>query len=442
MFTPPILSEHPRNENSGSQVRLPGRHHTKDHWTKVWCPRRDEWLDGYEAIGAILHVRGRDVPVSTVVPPDFDVVPEKAGGTKGPRQVPSRTRDAILAEDALKHLGPGFADDYDNWVRVGMCLSQLGDAGLALWHAWSERSDKYEPTVLDEKWGGFTPSEGLTLGSLFKWAEDAGWEGLQSHPSARNTRRRGTITIRVPAAGRGVTGPTIMETNDEMPTETTDDRAELQIDHQRLSKQRVELTVHLGGQLRHKDVLNLGTATREKFARVVADKLQLEQSAIEQELLHIADELEGGPDAEPEEDDQPTFSNAGPDGLGRMIDEIAAELMERTGGWPRRVGSAPVLRGGGRDGRTCSRRRRTCSPGSGPIPRSSGERGPDKVPPRTSSTAHLRRTAEAYDAIERVPHWPPRPGTYYMTPEVRRATARTWTCSWTPSARRRPWTAS
>ena len=214
-----------RGKKIGNWVRLPGRHHTKDHWTKVWCPRRDEWLAGDEAIAAILRVRGRDVPVSTVVPPDFGVVvPEKVGGTKRRRQVlprtrdaiPAveapkhpgtghercqvlpRTRDAILAEDALKHLGPGFADDYDDWVRVGMCLSQLGDVGLGLWHAWSERSDKYEPAVLDEKWGGFTPGEGLTLGSLFKWAEDAGWEGLQSHPSARNTRRRGTITIRVP----------------------------------------------------------------------------------------------------------------------------------------------------------------------------------------------------------------------------------------------------
>src|SRR5205823_7331583 len=28
------------------------------------------------------------------------------------------------------------------------------------------------------------------------------------------------------------------------------------------------------------------------------------------------------------------------------------------------------------------------------------------------------RTAEAYDAIELVPHWPPRPGAYYMSPDV------------------------
>ena len=188
-----------RGKKIGNWVRLPGRHHTKDHWTKVWCPGRADWLTGDEAIGAIVNVRGRDVPVSAVVPPDFSVVaPDKVRVTKRRRPVLTRSPDAVLAEDALKHLGPDHRDDYDNWVRVGMCLSQLGDDGLALWHAWSEHSDKYEPGGLDEKWAGFTPGEGLTLGSLFRWAEEAGWAGLRHLPSSRNSRQRGTLTIRVP----------------------------------------------------------------------------------------------------------------------------------------------------------------------------------------------------------------------------------------------------
>ncbi|MEJ7636758.1 MAG: hypothetical protein WKF75_01910 [Singulisphaera sp.] len=39
------------------------------------------------------------------------------------------------------------------------------------------------------------------------------------------------------------------------------------------------------------------------------------------------------------------FSNAGADGLGRMLEEIAADLMERTGGWPRRAGPALFCEG-------------------------------------------------------------------------------------------------
>ena len=214
-----------------------------------------------------------------------------------------------------------------------------------------------------------------------------------------------------------MTGPTIMETNDEMPTDMIDDRAELQIDHQRLSKQRVELTVRLGGQLRHKDVLNLGTAgAREKFARVVADKLQLEQSAIEQELLDIADVLEGGPDAEPEEDDQPTFTNAAADGRGLMIDQIAAALLALTGGWPRRVGGE--LFAEGPDGRPDMIRSATdLFAWIRQHARVVWRRGDDKVP-QDEFHAHLLRTAQVYDAVEMVPHWPPVPGICYMTPAL------------------------
>ena len=40
----------------GSAWRLPGRHHTNDHWTKVWDGSR--WLEDEEAIEAILSIEG------------------------------------------------------------------------------------------------------------------------------------------------------------------------------------------------------------------------------------------------------------------------------------------------------------------------------------------------------------------------------------------------
>jgi hypothetical protein len=40
----------------GSWLRLPGRHHTRSHWTKVWG--RDRWLEDQEAVDAILSVTG------------------------------------------------------------------------------------------------------------------------------------------------------------------------------------------------------------------------------------------------------------------------------------------------------------------------------------------------------------------------------------------------
>ena len=40
----------------GSWWPLPGRHHTRDHWTRVWDGER--WLENQEAIEAILGVQG------------------------------------------------------------------------------------------------------------------------------------------------------------------------------------------------------------------------------------------------------------------------------------------------------------------------------------------------------------------------------------------------
>ena len=44
------------NRPYGSWWRLPGRHHTRMHWTKIW--NGDRWIEGNEAVVAILAVTG------------------------------------------------------------------------------------------------------------------------------------------------------------------------------------------------------------------------------------------------------------------------------------------------------------------------------------------------------------------------------------------------
>src|SRR5262249_34722510 len=44
-------------------LRLPGRHHTRDHWSRVWDGAR--WLDGAEAVDQILR---RDGGAPTLIP--------------------------------------------------------------------------------------------------------------------------------------------------------------------------------------------------------------------------------------------------------------------------------------------------------------------------------------------------------------------------------------
>ena len=100
-------------------------------------------------------------------------------------RTPAHTRDLALAEQALRHLGPRYYDEYSGWVRVGMALSQLGDDGLDLWRAWSEQSEKYVADALDAKWASFgrgaeaAATKAIGLGTLFYLAGQEGWE----HPS-------------------------------------------------------------------------------------------------------------------------------------------------------------------------------------------------------------------------------------------------------------------
>jgi len=105
------------------------------------------------------------------------------------RPVPARTpadlrAEAARARAALQKLDPARADVYASWIEVGMCLCELGDTGLGLWDEWSAQSAKYIAGGCAEKWRTFTPADGLTLASLYRWAkEDAGEPSGDDRPS-------------------------------------------------------------------------------------------------------------------------------------------------------------------------------------------------------------------------------------------------------------------
>lgn len=85
------------------------------------------------------------------------------------------SREILVAAEALNRLDPRRKDDYDDWLRVGMCLRVLGEAGLQLWDDWSKGTPKYVPGVCADKWNSFEPGvagDGITLGSLIAWARD------------------------------------------------------------------------------------------------------------------------------------------------------------------------------------------------------------------------------------------------------------------------------
>lgn len=75
------------------------------------------------------------------------------------------------ARRALERLDPWRADDYDEWIAVGMALQELGADGLALWDSWSQSSNKYRPGACERKWTSFKRN-GIGLGTLYHRANE------------------------------------------------------------------------------------------------------------------------------------------------------------------------------------------------------------------------------------------------------------------------------
>ena len=66
-------------------------------------------------------------------------------------------KESILEEarEYLVTLNPERADDYEEWVAVGMALHQIDDLLLNDWIEWSAQSSHFEDGCCEAKWGSF-----------------------------------------------------------------------------------------------------------------------------------------------------------------------------------------------------------------------------------------------------------------------------------------------
>jgi len=84
----------------------------------------------------------------------------------------------------LNALSSYRADDYDDWLAVGMTLHSVDDSLLTEWDNWSRQSPKYTPGCCDKKWKSFK-SQGVSLGTLGHMAKQDGWQSPFEKASGR-----------------------------------------------------------------------------------------------------------------------------------------------------------------------------------------------------------------------------------------------------------------
>ena len=123
-------------------------------------------------------------------------------------EVRTGDNDATRARSYLDALSSGRADDYDDWLAVGMALHSVGDdALLDEWEQWSAQSGKHKPSDCQRKWRSFKKS-GITLGTLGDMAKKDGWRG------SAVTRR----TVTAENAGREADSPPIITKPEKLET--------------------------------------------------------------------------------------------------------------------------------------------------------------------------------------------------------------------------------
>lgn len=130
---------------------------------------------------------------------------KQAAPALGPAVASRYVTEAQVGElrDALTAIP---SDDRDVWVRIGLALCPLGQAGFDLWDAWSRGSDKYDPVDAIRVWRSLKPGQ-FNYESIFFLAQQSGWAnplaGNAPEISAERTAELKEMTVahqKTPAA--------------------------------------------------------------------------------------------------------------------------------------------------------------------------------------------------------------------------------------------------
>ena len=161
---------------AGQQFVAYGVHPTTKqpyHWPNASlldCPAADLPPVTLEAIGLFLE--------------EFEMLAEMFGGEATTAAVDTGDHVSSIAADIKGHVADAINAikneelHYDDWVRVGMALKgALSDdepTANALWHEFSGKSAKYQPSYAQARWDSFHPKS-IGAGTLYHLAEKDGF---------------------------------------------------------------------------------------------------------------------------------------------------------------------------------------------------------------------------------------------------------------------------
>lgn len=103
---------------------------------------------------------------------------------------------------ALAHLR---SDERDVWIRMGMALKELGDAGRGVWMDWSQTSEKYDARDAARCWESFDPHS-TSYKVVFAEAQRKGWVNPNSNAAQFEPGPKGQANSSRELVGRLLAG--------------------------------------------------------------------------------------------------------------------------------------------------------------------------------------------------------------------------------------------
>lgn len=89
----------------------------------------------------------------------------------------------------IKSTGTNLTVSYEDWIKIGMSLADLGEAGRQYYHAVSSIDGRYNRTQTDKKFNNFLQKgRSIHIGTFFKMCDDAGI-GCNYQVKPENPRR-------------------------------------------------------------------------------------------------------------------------------------------------------------------------------------------------------------------------------------------------------------